>query len=311
MGGPDGHAVQRHRAARRPRRQRAGSRASTRYFMRQGPARNDSYEGVRQLPLAGHPGRSRTARSASDWSAWTRTTSRRASASTWAPAEKWVIRTGGGYFYSQDTGNPRFDMARNLAGRLRFNSNTQTPNLNWDNSLASRSPAASPMSPRPYTFANPYDRRTPYTMQYLFNLQRELPGDTVFEVGYLGSVSRHLESLRAVNEAIPACPSRTARPARERPLRVSRSRSARRSRTSGASSSWTTAASAATTPSATKLTKRYSPGSHDDGELHLGEVDRHGDRDPQPGWRHAVPAEQLLPLLRERAGRATTCGIAS
>jgi len=36
--------------------------------------------------------------------------------------------------------------------------------------------------------------------------------NTVVEAGYLGSISRHLESLRAVNEALPACPSRNARP---------------------------------------------------------------------------------------------------
>src|SRR5207237_9278374 len=64
----------------------------------------------------------------------------------------------------------------------------------------------------PYTFANPYDRRTPFTIQYLLNVQRELPKNSVLEAGYLGSISRHLESLRAVNEALPACPSRNARP---------------------------------------------------------------------------------------------------
>jgi hypothetical protein len=34
----------------------------------------------------------------------------------------------------------------------------------------------------------------------------------VLEASFIGNVSRHLESLRAVNEAIPACPSRNARP---------------------------------------------------------------------------------------------------
>src|SRR5206468_8079669 len=130
---------------------------------------------------------------------------------TWSPTNKWVIRTGAGYFYSQDTGNPKFDMSRNLAGRLRFNSNTVTPNLNWDNSLASIAGSIANVT-QPYTFANPPDRRTPYTIQYLMNVQRELPMNTVVEVGYLGSVSRHLESLRAVNEALPACTTRNARP---------------------------------------------------------------------------------------------------
>src|SRR5258705_5541237 len=47
------------------------------------------------------------------------------------------------------------------------------------------------------------DRRTPYSNQYLFNVQRELPGDLVFEAGYLGSVSHHLESYRGVSAAVP------------------------------------------------------------------------------------------------------------
>jgi hypothetical protein len=64
-------------------------------------------------------------------------------------------------------------MARNLAGRLRFNSNTQIPNLTWDNALASISTGVANVT-TPYTFANPYDRRTPYSIQYLLNVQREL-----------------------------------------------------------------------------------------------------------------------------------------
>src|SRR5260370_3759446 len=102
-------------------------------------------------------------------------------------------------------------MAGNLADRLRFNSNTQTPDLNWDNSLASIAGSVANVT-QPYTFANPYDRRTPYTIQYMLNVQRELPMNTVLDVGYLGNISRHLESLRAVNEPIPASPRRTPRP---------------------------------------------------------------------------------------------------
>src|SRR3989454_9305952 len=35
----------------------------------------------------------------------------------WNPNSKWVVRTGAGLFYAQDTGNPRFDIARNVADR--------------------------------------------------------------------------------------------------------------------------------------------------------------------------------------------------
>lgn len=121
----------------------------------------------------------------------------------YTPSSKWVVRTGGGVFYNQDAGNPRFDMARNLSGRVRFNpADPNFPNLTWQNALSSFTGATAQV-PTPYSFANKYERKTPYTMQYLFNIQRELGGNTVAELGYLGSVSRHLEFLRAVNESVP------------------------------------------------------------------------------------------------------------
>lgn len=121
---------------------------------------------------------------------------------TYAPTPKWVVRLGSGMFYNQDTGNPRFDMARNVAGRIRVNSDLYNPTLSWSNALASISGGVANVR-NPYAFANKYERRTPYTLQYLFNIQRELSSNTVIEFGYMGSISRKLESLRAVNEALP------------------------------------------------------------------------------------------------------------
>ena len=121
---------------------------------------------------------------------------------TYSPSPKWVVRTGAGMFYNQDTGNPRFDMARNVAGRIRSNSNLYDPTLNWNNALASISGGVANIR-NPYAFANKYERRTPYTWEYLLNVQRELGASSVVEFGYLGSISRKLESLRAVNEALP------------------------------------------------------------------------------------------------------------
>jgi hypothetical protein len=34
----------------------------------------------------------------------------------WSPAAKWTVRAGAGILYVQDTGNPRFDMSRNIQG---------------------------------------------------------------------------------------------------------------------------------------------------------------------------------------------------
>ena len=120
---------------------------------------------------------------------------------TYSPNAKWVVRTGFGVFYSQDTGNPRFDMARNLAGRVRFES-IDPVLYTFDNAFASLSGAKATVK-TPYAFANLYNRKTPRSISYLLNVQRELPGNVLLEVGYLGSQSRHLESLRAVNEALP------------------------------------------------------------------------------------------------------------
>jgi hypothetical protein len=121
---------------------------------------------------------------------------------TWNLASKWVIRTGAGFFYSQDTGNPRFDMARNLAGRTRFES-LGNQLYTFQNAFAQLSGATAIVT-APYSFANEYNRRTPRTLMYMFNIQRELPGNQVLEIGYVGSQIRHLEGLRAVNEATPS-----------------------------------------------------------------------------------------------------------
>lgn len=174
------------------------------YFMRQAPARQNCYEGVNirwpeiDVRCDGTLGRRLVGIDRNDLAPRV--------GITWAPDSRWVFRAGFGTFYSQDTGNPRFDMARNLAGRLRDNSRTDFPHLNWNNALASIAGGVANVF-RPYTFSNPWDRRTPYSNQWTFNIQRELGGNMVFEAGYMGNSSHRLESLRAVNEARPANPA--------------------------------------------------------------------------------------------------------
>lgn len=171
------------------------------FFMRQSPSRTNCYEGVNirwpdiTTRCDGSFGERLVARDNNDWAPRI--------GLSWSPTDKWVIRMGGGMFYSQDTGNPRFDMARNLAGRLRSNSNTLFPDLTWQNSLSSIAGGVANVR-IPYTFYNQYDRRTPYAWQYMLNVQREFWGGSLLEFGYLGSVSRRVENLRAMNEALPA-----------------------------------------------------------------------------------------------------------
>jgi hypothetical protein len=129
----------------------------------------------------------------------------------WNPTEKWSFRSGTGIFYMQDTGNPRFDMARNLSGRRRDNTNLLFPDLTLDAPFRGGSGSANDCGVAPplvclsnvYVLGNMPDRKTPYMLQYLFNVQRELNGSTAFEIGYLGSHSYRLERMFDWNETIP------------------------------------------------------------------------------------------------------------
>jgi hypothetical protein len=128
----------------------------------------------------------------------------------WTPSDKWSVRAGTGIFYMQDTGNPRFDMARNLSGRRRDNTNMQFPDLTLDapfrgvgtNNDCGVAPPLVCLT-NVYVLGNMPDRKTPYMLQYLFNVQREIGTATALEVGYLGSRSHRLERMFDWNETIP------------------------------------------------------------------------------------------------------------
>lgn len=122
----------------------------------------------------------------------------------YSPSEKWVVRTGIGMFYNQDTGNPVFDMARNTAGRIRVvNSVAGTPNISWSNALAAVQGGAVAKVTSPFAFVDAYSHRTPYTFEYVINVQRQLAQNLVVEFGYLGSLSRHLYGFRDANQPVP------------------------------------------------------------------------------------------------------------
>ena len=121
---------------------------------------------------------------------------------SYSPDSKWVFRAGFGLFYNQDIGNAIFDMARNIAGRIRINSNVGTPTIFWNNAAPGGNGAKAQLPP-PYAFVAAYSHRTPYTMEYLLNVQRQLSGNWVVEAGYLGSLSHHLYGFQNANSAIP------------------------------------------------------------------------------------------------------------
>jgi len=120
----------------------------------------------------------------------------------WSPNSKWAIRTGAGMFYNQDQGNPRFDVGRNAAGRTRNDDNPDFPAETWLNGAAGLVGSVANIL-TPQAFSNKFDRRTPYSMQWLVNVQREVASNLTLEAGYVGSISRHLESYRGVSAAVP------------------------------------------------------------------------------------------------------------
>jgi hypothetical protein len=129
----------------------------------------------------------------------------------WTPTEKTSFRAGTGIFYMQDTGNPRFDMARNLSGRRRDNTLLLTPDLTFQQPFrgvgANNDCGVAPplvCLTNVYVLGNMPDRKTPYMLQYLFNVQRELGAQTAIEIGYLGSHSYRLERMFDWNETTPS-----------------------------------------------------------------------------------------------------------
>jgi hypothetical protein len=119
----------------------------------------------------------------------------------WTPSNRWTVRTGAGVFYSQDSGNARFDMARNLAGRRFDTSNPDAPDLSWDKPF--RSVASTVRVDTPFVLANTYKRRTAYNMDFVFNVQHAFKDKMLVEAGYTGALGRKLEILRFFNLAVP------------------------------------------------------------------------------------------------------------
>jgi hypothetical protein len=128
----------------------------------------------------------------------------------WSPSSKWAVRTGAGMFYNQDQGNPRFDVGRNAAGRTRNDDDPSLVTETWLNGAGGLVGSVANIV-TPQAFGNKFDRRTPYSMQWLVNVEHELANNLTFEAGYLGSVSRHLESYRGVSAAVPGPGSNASR----------------------------------------------------------------------------------------------------
>jgi len=120
----------------------------------------------------------------------------------YSPNSKWSIRAGFGVFFSQETANSKFDVNRSTAGRLTDLPNPQAaPTVSY---ATSYNPALLPYQFNPgLTWAIQRDIATPYSMMYLFNIQRQLGSNTTLEVGYQGVQDRKLQNQYNADAGIP------------------------------------------------------------------------------------------------------------
>jgi hypothetical protein len=126
----------------------------------------------------------------------------------YSPSSRLTFRGAFGVFFTQDTGNPVFDMGRNLGGRDSFVSNTETPNQNFSDPWASERQSftctgwTGTCVGTPQFLGNVPTNRTPYVYQWLFNIQHQLSQNIVLEAGYQGNEAHKLPRFRLYNQAI-------------------------------------------------------------------------------------------------------------
>ena len=120
----------------------------------------------------------------------------------YSPSDKWSIRTGFGIFYSEESKNSIFDLARGFGGRTAavVQHNYDVPTFSYTNFINTASlPVTIPTGL--IWGANPH-LPTSTTMQYILNVQRTLGQSSSLELGYTGSLSRHLAYLSNQNQGI-------------------------------------------------------------------------------------------------------------
>ena len=120
----------------------------------------------------------------------------------YSPSDQWSIRAGFGRFFSMESKNSIFDLARGMGGRTgNVAPNTYgIPGFSYTNFLD--------MSALPVTLpvgltwgANQYLPDS-NTMTMVLNVQHSLGKATSAEVGYAGSLHRHLQYLTNLNQGI-------------------------------------------------------------------------------------------------------------
>jgi hypothetical protein len=132
----------------------------------------------------------------------------------WRLTPKTVVRTGGGLFYGHNSGvggsaGPFGVSGFQAATSIVTSLDGITPIVRWSdpypngfNRPSGSSLGLSTLLGQSIQF---YDRGniTPYSAQWNFNIQREVPGGIVFEIGYAGSRGLHFPENRQWNQLPP------------------------------------------------------------------------------------------------------------
>jgi hypothetical protein len=120
----------------------------------------------------------------------------------WSPSTAWSVRGGYGIFYSMESKNSIFDLARGMGGRA-----TTLAPATWYPSTFSYSnfinTASLPVTiPVGLTWGAAQHLPDSGTQQFVVNVQHSVGKSSTLEVGYNGSVSRHLAFLLDENQGI-------------------------------------------------------------------------------------------------------------
>jgi len=121
----------------------------------------------------------------------------------YSPNDKWVIRVGGGLFFTQDQHDIDFDPGRNLAARRQLPANQTLPNLTPENPLGG---GASITVLQPFVLAAGPNMKTTYIEQWLIDVQRQITPTLLVTVGYLGNSAHDIQGLMDNNDPVTPGP---------------------------------------------------------------------------------------------------------
>ena len=119
----------------------------------------------------------------------------------YSPSSKWSFRTGFGIFYSAESGNSRFDLARGIAGKTAVQPGPEKVSLTYQTALGGFAKPVQLSTPSLWGVVP--DVGTSYSYMYLMNVQRSIGKSMALEVGYSGAIHKRLQTLQNMNPAVP------------------------------------------------------------------------------------------------------------